>query len=227
MRAALVVAVVILVAGCEHHVTRHQPHRSSVVAGGYWLDPAPRRLATQCASAQRHVHFRVLCPRLLPRTGAGATAETAADLPAGELGLSAVTSVRWKRAPESVLVGATYGSGDSDPGDWSFNNPNYFLHFVVEEGEVSARELELAGIQPPQRRLGVRTIAGHRGELYDQVSYAVCGCGFGGHVTFIWHGRGAIYAASLHRWSAKPDKSVMAVLAALIANLAPAQSVTR
>jgi hypothetical protein len=220
---ALLAALPVLLAGCGHQSSGRHPHRRGIVAGGYRLDPAPRRLAAQCASAQRHVHFRVLCPGLLPRTGAGATPATAADLPRSEVGRVARTSVLWKRAPESVLVGATYGAGESDPGDWSFNNPNYFLHFFVEEGKVSAQELELVGVRPRQQRLGVRTIAGHRGELYDQVSYATCGCGYGGHVTFIWHGEGSVYAASLHRWSAKPNQSVMAVLAALVAHLAPAE----
>lgn len=66
------------------------------------------------------------------------------------------------------------------------NNPNYFFHFFVDEGRLTANELNLTGMSHPQRALGSRTIAGHRGKLYDQVSYSICdGCSFTGHVTFI------------------------------------------
>jgi hypothetical protein len=167
------------------------------------------------------VRFRVLCPTLMPRSGAGVTHATAADMPTGDTGIKPTTSVvvvperhRW------LFVGGTYGAGETDPQNWSLNNPNYFFHFFVAEGHPSGRELELVG-QNPQKLVGRRHLGGHDGALYAQVSYAICGCGFGGHVTFIWTDDGATYAASLHRWSARPNRSELAILGVLISRLKP------
>ena len=153
-------------------------------------------------------------------------------MPQGDKGLPPQTGATW--ADESrgntgfartVWVGGSYGT-EQDPYNWSANNPNYFFHFFVAEGVFTPLYLGLRGVnggKPPQHFLGRRTIAGHVGKLYSQASYVLCGvpgCGYTGHVTFIWHQHGVTYAASLHRWSADPlDPSVLAILTTLIAHL--------
>jgi hypothetical protein len=211
--------------GSARITTADGPGRATAVAGGYGLFPSPARLATQCRRAQRHVRFTVLCPTVLPRSGDGVTAATASPLPPGDAGVEPTTFAQWAGYPanvtaRSLYVGGIYGSGETDPADWSLNNPNYFFHFFVDEGKLAARELNLTGVSHPQRLLGARTIAGHRGKLYDQVSYSICSeCSFTGHLTFVWQQDGIVYAASLHRWSPTPNSSVAAVLAALIKGL--------
>jgi hypothetical protein len=198
-----------------------------VVAGGYGLFQSPARLLTQCRRAQRHVRFTVLCPTLMPRSGDGVTAATASALPPGDAGVAPTTFAQWAGYPANVTarwlyVGGIYGGGETDPANWSLNNPNYFFHFFVDEGTLTTRELNLTGVARPQRLLGARTIAGHRGKLYDQVSYSICSeCSFTGHLTFVWQEHGITYAASLHRWSPSPNRSAAAVLAALIKGLRP------
>jgi hypothetical protein len=200
-----------------------------IVAGGYRLYPSPARLKGQCERAQRHVRFTVLCPTLMPRTGDGATAATASPLPAGDAGVAPTTFAEWDDYPRDwiapyLFVGGIYGAGETDPEDWATNNPNYFFHFFVYEGKLSPELLNLSGVETPQHLLGKRTIAGHSGKLYTQVSFTLCegttGCNFTGHLTFIWRAHGVTYAASLHRWSANPrNPSVLAVLTALVAHL--------
>jgi hypothetical protein len=217
----LSVAVALLIAGAADG--GQTPKR--VLAGGYWLYPAPPVLARQCRRAQKHVTFTVLCPTFLPRSGDGATAATASQLPPGDAGVIAKTFAQWADYPKTgeatwVYVGGSYGGGETDPQDWSGNNPNYFFHFFVEEGRLISKALNLSRVSHPQRFLGTRRIDGHLGKLYDQVSYSVCSdCSFTGHLTFVWQQGGATYAASLHRWSARPSRSVLAVLDSLVAHL--------
>jgi hypothetical protein len=200
-----------------------QPRRLS--AGGYWMYAAPPALARQCAKAQAHVRFRLLCPTYLPRSGDGATSATASQLPPGDGGIVPKTFAQWADYPKPGIstwayVGGTYGGGETDPHDWSGNNPNYFFHFFVQQGSLSWEALNLKGVAHPQRFLGVRKLGGHVGKLYDQVSYSACSdCSFTGHVTFAWRHAGTTYAASLHRWTARPTPSVIAVLAFLVAHL--------
>lgn len=197
------------------------------IAGGYRLYPAPAAMRRQCELAQRHVRFAVLCPTVMPRTGDGATPATASPLPSGDAGVVAKTFAMWGDYPKPgisswLYVGGIYGGGETDPSDWADNNPNFFFHFFVDEGHLSGRMLNLVGVSHPQHYLGSHVIAGHKGRLYDQVSYSLCSdCSFTGHVTFIWRARGITYAASLHRWSAVPNRSVLAVLDALVAGLRP------
>lgn len=201
------------------------PH--PVVVAGYRLYPAPSRLAGQCRLAQRHVDFPVLCPTLMPKTGDGVTSATASPLPPGDGGVAPSTFARWASPTAHgiarwLFVGGIYGGGETDPGDWQANNPNEFFHFFVFEGHLTPTLLDLAHVATPQRFLGTRTIAGRHGPLYTQVSYSLCkgSCSFTGHLTFIWHANGVIYAASLHRWSRDSrNPAVLAVLAALIAHL--------
>jgi hypothetical protein len=198
-----------------------------LVAGGYWMYPAPPALARQCKAAQRHVRFTPLCPSYLPRSGDGATAATASQLPPGDGGVVPKTFAQWADYPKPGIstwayVGGTYGGGETDPQDWSGNNPNYFFHFFVQQGSLSPKALNLAGVRHPQNFLGNRKMGGHVGKLYDQVSYSLCSdCSFTGHVTFVWKQAGTTYAASLHRWTARPTRSVLAVLAFLVAHLRP------
>lgn len=183
-----------------------------VVAGGYRLYPAPPALVRQCSAAREHVRFTVLCPKLMPHARDGTVPRTFAQ---------------WANYPQNriaqwLLVGGSYGT-EGDPADWRANEPIWFFHFFVLEGKLDAKLLDLSGVPYPQRLLGRYTIAGHAGKLYDQVSYSICaGCSFTGHVTFVWSQRGVTYAASLHRWSARPSPSVLAVLRALVAHLSPA-----
>jgi len=200
-----------------------EPQR--LLAGGYWLYPAPSVLDRQCKTAQTHVRFTVLCPTFLPHSGDGATAATASELPPGDGGVVPKTFAQWAGFPKKgnatwLYVGGTYGGGETDPQDWSANNPNYFFHFFIEEGALDSKALNLSGVQHPQRLLGTRRIGGHTGKVYDQVSYSVCSdCSFTGHVTFVWQQNGTTYAASLHRWSARPSGSALAVLDSLVAHL--------
>jgi hypothetical protein len=165
----------------------------------------------------------------MPRTGDGTIPATAYALPKGDAGVAATTFAQWGDYPKPVIaswlyVGGIYGGGETDPQDWSSNSPNYFFHFFVDEGDLSSSFLNLSGVPYPQKLLGRRTIAGHTGKLYDQVSYSICGeCSYTGHVTFIWHQHRVTYAASLHRWSAIPNGPVLGVLAALIKGLRPAR----
>jgi hypothetical protein len=208
-------------AGAAHGIG--QPRR--LVAGGYWMYPAPPALAGQCARTQNHVRFPLLCPTYLPRSGDGATAATASQLPSGDGGVLPKTFAQWADYPKPGIsawayVGGTYGGGETDPQDWSGNNPNYFFHFFVEQGSLSSQALNFSDVKHPQRFLGNRKLGGHVGKLYDQVSYSACSdCSFTGHVTFVWHHAGTTYAASLHRWTARPTPSVIAVLAFLVAHL--------
>ena len=201
----------------------------TVVVTRYRLYPAPPRLAGQCARAQRHVRSTVLCPTLMPRTGDGTTPATAYSLPQGDAGVAATTVAQWAGYPSDVIapslyVGGIYGGGETDNVNWSFNSPNYFFHFFVDEGTLSSTQLNLSGVAYPQKFLARRTIAGHAGKFYDQVSFSICNdCAFTGHVTFIWHEHGVAYAASLHRWSATPNRPVLDVLSALIEGLKPAR----
>jgi hypothetical protein len=227
MRLVAAVALLLAIAASPTAGASRALALPSVVAGGYGLYPAPPRLADQCARAQQHVRFTVLCPTLMPRTGDGTTPATAYTLPQGDAGVAATTFAQWSDYPKPVVaswlyVGGIYGGGETDPQDWSSHSPNYFFHFFVDEGDLSSSFLNLSGVPYPQKFLGRRTIAGHAGKLYDQVSYSICGeCSYTGHVTFIWHQHGVTYAASLHRWSATPNGSVLAVLAALIKGLKP------
>jgi hypothetical protein len=213
--------VALLIAGAAEGA--QTPKR--LLAGGYWLYPAPPVLAMQCTAAQKHVNFTVLCPTFLPRSGDGANPATASQLPPGDAGVVAKTFAQWADYPKAgdaawLYVGGSYGGGETDPQDWSGNNPNYFFHFFVQEGTLSSKTLNLSGVPHPQRFFGRRTIGGHVGSLYDQVSYSICSdCSFTGHVTFVWQQHGVTYAASLHRWSARPSRSVLAVLDSIVAHL--------
>jgi hypothetical protein len=168
---------------------------------------------------------------LMPRTGDGATPATASPLPPGDAGVAATTFAELDDYPRNwiapwMFVGGSYGGGETDPNDWTTNNPNYFFHFFLYEGTLSPELLNLSGVKTPLRLLEKRTLAGHTGSLYTQVSFSLCkgtsGCDFTGHLTFIWHAHGITYAASLHRWSANPlNPSVLAVLTSLIAHLKP------
>jgi hypothetical protein len=173
---------------------------SSVKIAGYRLYAAPTKLSRSCRQTQSRVTFPVLCPGVLPRARDGTRPRTYLERPD--------SSSKW------LYVGASYGS-PYDP-HWEWNNPDLFLHFVVFEGKVPPNTLELSGTRHPQRLVGTRTLGGHRGKLYKQVPYAICGCGLGGHFTFIWNQNGVTYAASLHRWSPKPT---LRVLDALISQL--------
>jgi hypothetical protein len=137
-----------------------------LVAGGYWMYPAPPALARQCKAAQRHVRFTPLCPSYLPRSGDGATAATASQLPPGDGGVVPKTFAQWADYPKPGIstwayVGGTYGGGETDPQDWSGNNPNYFFHFFVQQGSLSPKALNLAGVRHPQHFLGNRKMGGH------------------------------------------------------------------
>jgi hypothetical protein len=166
----------------------------------------------------------------MPRTGDGVTKATASKLPPGDAGTAATTFAQWAGFPTNVVArwlytGGIYGGGETDPRDWNSNNPNYFFHFFVYEGKLSSGQMSLSGPGTLQRFLGSRVLAGHAGKLWTQVSYSRCkgACGFTGHLTFIWHHHGVAYAVSLHRWSADAlNKSVLAILEALIAHLRPA-----
>jgi hypothetical protein len=162
-------------------------------------------MQVSCRRAQLRLRFPVRCPTVLPRAKDGTKPRTYA---------------RWARFPKATraawaYVGASY-STPYDPQHWEWNNPDLFLHFVVFEGRLPPNVLELKGTRYPQKLVGTRTMGGHRGRLYEQVSYALCRCGLGGHYTFIWHENGTTYAASLHRWLPKPTPRV---LDALILNL--------
>jgi hypothetical protein len=224
----LLVAPAVFVSGAA---TEGSGGRSAgtIVVAGYRLSAAPARLNAQCERAKRHVKFIVLCPTLMPRSGDGVTAATASTLPPGDAGVAPTTFAQWGGFPANVVapwlyVGGTYGGGETDPRDWNSNNPNYFFHFFVEEGKLTSGQMSIGGPGTPQRFLGRRVLDGHAGKLWTQVSYSLCkgACGFTGHLTFIWHQHGVIYAASLHRWSAEPlSRSVLAMLEALIARLRP------
>jgi hypothetical protein len=140
-------------------------------------------------------------------------------------GLAPTTFAQWADYPKPVIakwlyVGGTYGGGETDPQDWGSNSPDVFFHFFVFEGKLSPMLLNLRGVPHPQKLVGRRRIGGHLGNLYQQVSYSVCSeCSFTGHLTFIWKERGLTYAASLHRWTAGPSASVIALLDALVAHL--------
>jgi hypothetical protein len=178
-----------------------------VKVAGHPLDAAPPAMQTNCRRAQARVRFRLLCPTLLPHAGDGTKPRTYAV---------------WADSPKAtradwLYVGAGY-SVANDPEHWEWNNPNLFLHFFVYEGKLSPRLLDLSGTDYPQKLIGARTIGVRRGKLYEQVSYDLCGCGFGGHYTFLWRERGTTYAASLHRWLPRPT---LRVLEALILHLKP------
>jgi hypothetical protein len=215
------VVLTFLVVGDAHGTD--QPNR--LVAGGYWMYPAPSVLARQCGTAQSHVRFTLLCPTYLPRSGDGATAATPSQLPPGDGGVVPKTFAQWADYPKPgvstwAYVGGAYGGGETDPQDWSGNNPNYFLHFFVQQGSLGSKALNLSGVRHPQQFLGSRRLGGHLGKLYDQVSYSACSdCSFTGHVTFVWHQAGVTYAASLHRWTPRPNGSVLEVLGFLVAHL--------
>lgn len=206
----------LLVSGLVFGLTAATASRAGapVRAGGYRLYPVPKTLARQCAVAQSHVRFPVLCPTLLPHARDGTVPRTFAQ---------------WANYPQNtiapwLLVGGSYGI-EGDPTDWNGNEPIWFFHFFLLEGKLNAKLLDLSGVAYPQRLLGRHTIAGHSGELYDQVSYSVCpSCSFTGHVTFVWSQHGVTYAASLHRWSPRPNPSALAILRALIAHLSPVHS---
>lgn len=175
---------------------------------GYRLYPAPADMRAKCLRAKPVVRFPVLCPTVLPRAKDGTKPRTYVDWADSHEG---ATRADW------LYAGASY-SGSSDPEHWEWNNPDFFLHFFVEQGRLTPRLLDLTGTRYPQKLLGTRTLGGHHGKLYEQVSYAVCGCGFGGHYTFVWRQNGVKYAASLHRWLPKPT---LRVLEALILHLKP------
>jgi hypothetical protein len=201
----------------------------TIDVAGYRLYPSPARLNAQCVRVKRHVRFIVLCPTLMPRSGDGVTAATASSLPPGDAGIAPMTFAQWGGFPANVVaswlyVGGTYGGGETDPQDWNSNNPNYFFHFFVDEGKLTSEQMSLGGPGTPQQFLGRRVLAGHTGTLWTQVSYSRCkgACSFTGHLTFIWHQHDVTYAASLHRWSPEAlNKSVLAILEALIAHLGP------
>lgn len=156
---------------------------------GYELKPLPVAARAECRRTQGAVAFPLLCPRYLPRAADGTVAR-----------VSARVSGRSGSAWASVSFG--YGVG-LDPEHWEWNNPDLFLHFVVFAGAIPDAALELRGSHP-QQVVARRTLGGHSGILYGQVSYAECGCGLGGHYTFVWRERGVRYAASLHRWRPQP-----------------------
>lgn len=166
-------------------------------------------MATNCSEVQALARFQVLCPTRLPHAGDGTVPQTFSF----SLDKPEKTPADW------VYVGASYGV-PVDPTHWELNRPRWFLHFVILEGSLSDKLLELAPGPYRQRDLGARTLGGRRGRLYRQRSYAVCGCGFGGHYTFVWQENGVTYAASLHRWDSA--EATLALLGRLIEGLAPA-----
>lgn len=179
-----------------------------ISVAGYPLYAAPPQMRTKCRRAQARVRFRVLCATRLPRAKDGTRPRTYAEWADSHEG---ATRADW------LYVGAGY-SGSTDPEHWEWNDPDLFLHFVVFEGRLTPELIELSGTRYPQKLLGTRTLGGRRGKLYEQVCYAVCGCGLGGHYTFLWRENGTTYAASLHRWLEGPT---LRALAALILHLGP------
>ena len=186
----------------------------SVIAGGYRLYPAPAVLARQCSTgpSTRAVHHA------LPNIDAACPRRNCAEhlCAVGELSAEhdRALASRWRELRGGRRRSRRLASERAD----------LVLPLLPVRRKAERKLLNLSRVPYPQRLLGRYTIAGHFGKLYDQVSYSICASfSFTGHVTFVWSQRGVTYAASLHRWSARPTSpSVLAVLRALVTHLAPA-----
>lgn len=188
-----------------------RPHTVS----GVVLLPATASERAACRRLARTKSIPVLCPTVLPRPDT--------TYPATPIGVHTFPFCQALRRPARCPLydfAVLYGAPDESPGGEPHNAPASFLHFEVLGGRYVGDALGLqgrAGTVPLQRRLGRRTLAGHRGQLYFGLPYTRGGGEFGSHYTFVWQQGRWKYAASLHSWT--PRTATLGVLTALVAGL--------
>jgi YVTN family beta-propeller protein len=169
------------------------------------LAPTPASVIEQCRRAQAEAHFRMLCPRVLPRAVIGWPGQPPPPLRAGLIRSNP------RRPPDGVDIG--YGA------PWEFysgqpaalvrphlwrNRPCCFLHFVVQRGAPAS------GARPA-------ILGGRRGRLLP-ASTSGSGAYFANHVRFFFGERGVGYVVTLHSFG---NRETTALLGRLISELKP------
>jgi YVTN family beta-propeller protein len=168
------------------------------------LVPTPASVVEQCRRVQAAIHFRMLCPRLLPRALIGSPpGQPPPPLESGEIKLN----------QDSRPVGVDIGYGAPWEGPqarqhlWR-NRPCCFLHFVIQRGRT------VAGAR-------LASLGGRRGRLLPANRATEVGPYFGNHVRFFFSERGVPYVATLHSFG---NAETTALLGRLIAGLRPADA---
>jgi hypothetical protein len=187
-------------------LTRRTPDPPAHSASAIRLVPTPLSVIEQCRRVQARAHFRMLCPRMLPRALIGWPGQPPPPLQSGFVRLNS------RRPPVGVDIG--YGApweGDSGRG-WRQhlwrNRPCCFLHFVIQGGQP------VPGARPA-------VLGGRRGRVLAATSASYGGPYFGNHVRFFFRQRGVSYVVTLHSFG---NAATTALLGRLIAELRPVAS---
>jgi YVTN family beta-propeller protein len=200
---AVVIAAVSSVASGRSLEAGRPPDPAARSATTIHLIPTPAAVIAQCRRAQVKGHFRMLCPRALPRAVIGIPGQPPPPLGSGLVRLNA------RRPPVGVDIG--YGAPwERDSGSgwrqhvWR-NRPCCFLHFVIQRGAPAP------GARPA-------VLGGRRGRLLPATSVSYGGPYFGNHVRFFFRERGVSYVVTLHSFG---NRETTALLGRLIAELRP------
>jgi YVTN family beta-propeller protein len=170
------------------------------------LLPTPAGVIERCRKIQAQVHFRVLCPRMLPRAVIG--------WPPGEppppVGSGPVRTSPRRVDGVDIGYGAPWESESASrpsPHAWR-NRPCCFLHFVIQRG-------------PPVRGARPALLGGKRGSLLPATGSFGSAPYFGNHVRFFFRERGVSYVATLHDFG---NNNTTALLGRLVAQLRPVET---
>ena len=164
--------------------------------------PTPAGVIDQCRRVQVEGHFRMLCPRVLPRAVIGWPGRPPPPLRARPIRSSA----RARPVGIDIGYGAPWEGGSSG---WRHhlwrNRPCCFLHFVVQRGA------------PPRGARQV-VLGGKRGRLLPANSSGYSGLYFGNHARFFFRERRVSYVVTLHSFG---NRETTSLLGRLIAGLRP------
>jgi YVTN family beta-propeller protein len=164
------------------------------------LAPTPASVIEQCRRVQAEAHFRMLCPRVLPRALIGWPGQPPPPLRA------VLIRSNPRRPPDGVDIG--YGA------PWEFysgqpaslvrphlwrNRPCCFLHFVVQRGAPAS------GARPA-------VLGGKRGRLLPANSAGYSGLYFGNHVRFFFRERAVSYVVTLHSFGNRETTTLLGTL---------------
>jgi YVTN family beta-propeller protein len=186
-------------------LTRRTPDPPAHSARGIHLVPTPASVIEQCRGVQTRAHFRMLCPRVLPRALIGWPGQ-----PPPPLGSGLVRPSPRRIDGVDIGYGAPWENGSSPrPGPHLWRNrPCCFLHFVIQRGRP------VTGARPA-------VLGGKSGRLLPASSSSYGGPYFGNHVRFFFRDRGVSYVATLHSFG---NAATTALLGRLIAELRPVAS---
>jgi YVTN family beta-propeller protein len=180
-------------------LTRRTPDPPAFSARAIYLVSTPASVIEQCRHVQARAHFRMLCPRVLPRALIGWPGQ-----PPDPLGAGFVRPSPRRIDGVDIGYGAPWESASASPHRWR-NRPCCFLHFVIQRGRP------VPGARPA-------VLGGKSGRLLPASSSSYGGPYFGNHVRFFFRERGVGYVATLHSFG---NRETTALLGRLIAQLRP------